>query len=72
MKLVPYDQNRYLVSSGGDYYLVDLEENKGKGRCGCEDFCIRCQPKIDNKESGRRSCKHLSWLKEVMKTYNAL
>ncbi len=68
MFLRMYDNGRFLVSSlGYDWYLVDLNENKGKGWCACDDFEKRCQPRINKKEAGRRSCKHLDFARLAFK-----
>lgn len=71
MRLEPFDNGRFLISSGGPWYLFDIMENNGMGWCSCEDHTLRCQPRIDKKEPGRKRCKHGRWLWEVIKTYNA-
>lgn len=68
MRLRVYDVDTYLVSSDGDqWYLVDPSENNGIGFCSCLDWYNRCQPKISNKEAGRKRCKHILFVLEVLK-----
>lgn len=68
MVLEPYDIGTFLVSSDGiNFYLVDPEENNGWGFCGCWDWENRCGPKISKKEPGRKICKHVRWVREVLK-----
>lgn len=68
MKIQSFEIGRFLIESdSGQEYLVDILENKGIGWCGCKDHETRCQPRIDAKLPGRKRCKHLKWLYEVLK-----
>jgi hypothetical protein len=41
-------------------YRVDLSLWWGLGKCSCEDFCCRVEPRLaEGKFSGRTTCKHL-------------
>jgi len=41
------------------FYLVDLEENNGRGWCNCRDFEMRHGPRINAGEPGEHKCKHI-------------
>jgi hypothetical protein len=58
---IPSEQFRYRVRSASDpkkSYFVDLLENRGFGRCDCEDFICRRWPRWQKRES-TRPCKHI-------------
>ena len=49
------------------FYVVDMEENKGIGRCTCRDWETRCSPRIrdglpyhDYPHAERLTCKHVN------------
>lgn len=63
-----FEARRYFVRSAagsGREHLVDLEENKGLGECGCEDHQFRVQPVYATLADGQAppdgdiSCKHV-------------
>lgn len=58
---------RFMVRSWSDskqWYLVDLEEAGGHGRCSCHNFEMRCWPRwkqdrSEGKPKVARRCKHI-------------
>lgn len=64
----------YVNGTCEPVYLVDLEEYRGNGSCGCENFekvrfpTLRTQGRIiDDKERGTR-CKHIHAAREFVAT----
>ena len=61
MNINHLEAHRYLVTSETDAeaeYLVDLEENKGRGMCSCRHFECRIFPKWKRGEYVK-PCKHI-------------
>lgn len=65
MSIEPIEARRYYVQLGtGGRYLVDLDEFRGNGFCGCRDFEVRHLPGLekgvdDNTPLVISRCKHL-------------
>lgn len=58
----PLEARRFHVSSSTGSkreHLVDLDENHGCGKCGCEDHQYRVQPELDRQPAEVRMCKHV-------------
>jgi len=57
------EARRFHVPSdepGRDPYLVDLDEMKGNGWCGCWDFEFRHMPRlVRGAKPGTEKCKHI-------------
>ena len=71
MKIRPAnDSGRFFVESDRDpskEYLVDLVENRGHGRCDCEDFRCRRQKMFEAGDATDEArCKHLIYVREAM------
>lgn len=62
MTITPLDRLTYLVTSGGNTYFVDMEENDGFGRCDCGHFRCKVQPLLD-KRIKVEPCKHIAFLR---------
>jgi len=43
----------------GHTYLVDLDEYRGNGWCGCQDFEFRRSPRLIRGQTSRSRCKHI-------------
>lgn len=59
----PFEARRFFVSSSegsGREHLVDLDEHKGRGECGCEDFQFRVAPEYRAGNEAILACKHIS------------
>lgn len=73
MKVRHFEARRFFVeSSTGGEHLVDLEENDGRGKCGCEDHQFRVQPELDKSPSVLMSCKHVraAWCFDKLRMEN--
>lgn len=56
-----FEARRYFVESSSrpEDLLVDLDENKGRGECACEDHQFRVQPEYNAGNDEDLPCKHV-------------
>jgi hypothetical protein len=66
LEVVPLEFLRYHVKSkaGSGFYLVDLSEYHGHGKCGCPSFEFRMEPLVKERKAGQAlnydwMCDHL-------------
>lgn len=58
------EPTRFLVASGsGQTYLVDIASYSGNGKCGCQHFEFRLEPKV--KMGAVERCKHILAAREM-------
>jgi hypothetical protein len=77
IRIRPYDIGRYYVSTGGEEYLVDINEFNGNGHCGCRNFQYCHLPDLAKEQEYGiphkqvRRCKHIIALHAAMNGSNS-